>query len=82
MWDQGEEDDKIIAVHCDDPEFNHYRSIQELPPHRLRELKKFFEDYKALENKKVVVDDFFDEKEAREAILASIALYQKTKTST
>src|SRR5665213_3288005 len=30
MTDQGEADDKIIAVHADDPEYNHYNSITEL----------------------------------------------------
>src|SRR6188472_3872398 len=38
MRDQGEEDDKIIAVHAHDPEYNHYTSITELPPHRLTEV--------------------------------------------
>ena len=78
MLDQNEEDDKIIAIHLDDPEYNHYNSIKELPPHRLKEVRRFFEDYKALENKKVIVDDFFDEHQAREIVLKSIALYQKT----
>ena len=37
MIDQGEADDKIIAVHADDPEYAHYSSIDELPPHRMTE---------------------------------------------
>src|ERR1041384_1350309 len=40
--DRGE-DDKLIAVHADDPEYAHYGDIAELPPHRLVELKRFFE---------------------------------------
>jgi inorganic pyrophosphatase len=41
---QGEKDDKIIAVCADDPEFRHYTDIKELPPHRLAEIRRFFED--------------------------------------
>lgn len=41
---QGERDDKIIAVCADDPEFRHYTDIKELPPHRLAEIRRFFED--------------------------------------
>lgn len=51
MLDQGEQDDKIIAVHCDDPAFRHFNDISELPTHRLAEIKSFFEDYKKNENK-------------------------------
>ncbi|KAG2720102.1 hypothetical protein I3843_02G013700 [Carya illinoinensis] len=44
MIDQGERDDKIIAVCADDPEFRHYKDIKEIPPHRLAEIRRFFED--------------------------------------
>lgn len=77
MVDQGEADDKIIAVHANDPEYAHFNSIYELPNHRLQELRRFFEDYKALEKKMVVVEDFFDFDEAKEIILQSIDLYKK-----
>ena len=53
MKDQGKLDDKIIAVHADDPEFNHYKDVKELPPHISREVKNFFEIYKQLEDKVV-----------------------------
>ena len=77
MLDQGEADDKIIAVHAHDPEFSHYNSIRELPPHRLTEVKRFFEDYKILENKKVVVEDFLDRNEALSVLKNSIDFYVK-----
>lgn len=76
MLDQGEADDKIIAVHADDPEFSHYRSISELPPHRMMEVQRFFEDYKRLENKAVVVERFLDRPEALEVIKKAVDLYQ------
>ena len=45
MIDKGEKDDKIIAVCADDPEFHHYKDINELPPHRLAEIRCSLEDY-------------------------------------
>ncbi len=77
MIDQGEMDNKVIAVHAHDPEYNHYNSLQELPPHRMAEIKRFFEDYKALEQKTVIVKDFFDKKEALQIIQESLDLYSK-----
>ncbi|RYR10825.1 hypothetical protein Ahy_B05g079303 isoform B [Arachis hypogaea] len=44
MIDQGEKDDKIIAVCADDPEFRHFTDIKQLAPHRLAEIRRFFED--------------------------------------
>ena len=77
MLDQGEHDDKIIAVHVDDPEYNYYNSIEELSPHRMREVKRFFEDYKVLEKKSVQVKNFMGVKEAYKIINDSIKQYQK-----
>ena len=48
MIDQGEKDDKIIAVCADDPEYRHFKDIKELPPHRLAEIRRFFEDCESL----------------------------------
>ncbi|KAG6549157.1 hypothetical protein Mapa_009383 [Marchantia paleacea] len=75
MIDQGEMDDKIIAVCADDPEFRHYKDIKELPPHRLAEIRRFFEDYKKNENKEVAVNDFLGSESAIEAIGHSMNLY-------
>ncbi|KAM0885073.1 hypothetical protein ACQ4PT_030573 [Festuca glaucescens] len=75
MIDQGEKDDKIIAVCADDPEYRHYNDISELSPHRLQEIKRFFEDYKKNENKEVAVDAFLPATTAIEAIQYSMDLY-------
>nr|XP_027072658.1 soluble inorganic pyrophosphatase 4 isoform X2 [Coffea arabica] len=76
MIDQGEKDDKIIAVCADDPEYRHYNDINELPPHRLAEIRRFFEDSdKKNENKEVAVNDFLPASKAYEAVQHSMDLY-------
>lgn len=80
MIDNKERDDKIIAVHADDPEFNHFQDIDDLPPHKLKELRRFFTDYKALEyeGRMVTVEKFSGAKIARSVILEAVDLYVKT----
>lgn len=78
MWDQNEEDDKIIAIHEHDPAYNHLRDISELPAHTLNELQRFFEDYKALELKKVRIESFKGCVAAIEIIEKSYKLYDET----
>ena len=51
MVDEHGGDDKIVAVCVDDPSYAHYQTIEELPPHIMRELDRFFRDYKILEGK-------------------------------
>lgn len=48
MIDQGEMDDKIIAVAQKDPSVNYINDITEMPKHILNEVHQFFEDYKKL----------------------------------
>ena len=78
MHDQGHQDDKIIAVHVDDPEYAFYTSISELPPHRMSEVQRFFEDYKKLEKKTVKVEEILDRDAALQTIREAIAFYQAT----
>lgn len=77
MIDQGEQDDKIIAVHADDPEFKHYSDISELPKHRLMEIKRFFEDYKKNENKSVKVDEFLGSADSLKVIQDAMVMYKE-----
>jgi inorganic pyrophosphatase len=77
MLDGGEADDKIIAVAAGDPSVNHFNDISELPPHFKTEMRSFFEDYKKLENKTSVVEDFLGKGVAMEIILAAFDLYKK-----
>ncbi len=78
MLDSGEADDKIIAVAAKDMSVNHINDINDLPPHFIQEMKSFFEDYKKLENKEVVVEDFLGKDMAMEIINHSIEFYQQT----
>jgi inorganic pyrophosphatase len=68
MRDQGKADDKILAVHANDPVVNHILELEDAPPHAMTEIHRFFLDYKVLEEKEVVVDPF----EGRERALAVI----------
>ena len=77
MLDNGEADDKIIAVAAGDPSVNHFNDISELPPHFISELRSFFEDYKKLEHKSVVVEDFLGKKLAMEILKESFVMYKE-----
>ncbi|MEM9050968.1 MAG: inorganic diphosphatase [Bacteroidota bacterium] len=78
MLDEGEMDDKIIAVAANDMSVNHMNDISDLPPHLTKELRSFFEDYKKLENKSVLVEDFQGRETALQVVEQSIVDY-KTK---
>lgn len=76
MVDSGEADDKIIAVASGDPSVNHINDISELPHHFISELRHFFEQYKTLENKSVVVEDFQNSTVAKQIIHQAIIDYK------
>ena len=75
MIDNGEKDDKIIAIASKDPTVNHYTDINALPAHFFAVLKNYFEQYKVLENKKVAIDDFQDKETACKIIQDAIEFY-------
>ena len=77
MIDRGQADDKIIAVATQDASVSHINRVEELPEYFKVELKHFFENYKVLENKKVVVDEFQSLEKARQVIEESIIFYKK-----
>lgn len=75
MIDNGEKDDKIIAVATKDPSVNHYTNIDSLPAHFKAVLRNYFEQYKVLENKVVLIDNFQDKETAYSVIQSAIDLY-------
>ncbi|HNA16024.1 MAG TPA: inorganic diphosphatase [Ferruginibacter sp.] len=76
MIDNGEKDDKIIAVATRDPGVNYISDVDELPRHFIAVLKNYFEQYKVLENKKVEIDEFQDKQAAYKVIEEAIAYYK------
>jgi len=78
MIDNGEKDDKIIAVATNDPSVNHYSDIDSLPSHFKAVLKNYFEQYKVLENKVVLIDNFQPKETAYKVLEDAIELYAKT----
>jgi inorganic pyrophosphatase len=80
MIDNGEEDDKIIAIATNDPSVSHMKEITDLPQHFFNELKNYFEQYKVLENKEVIIDAFQPRTTAYKIVEDAIALYKETFT--
>lgn len=61
MIDDNETDTKLITVIDCDPRFKNINKLDDLDPHLLKEIKNFFETYKLLQNKKVIIKGFKDE---------------------
>jgi inorganic pyrophosphatase len=76
MRDQGKADDKILAVHANDPAVNHIRELKDAPPHAMLEINRFFLDYKVLEEKEVVVDPFEGRERALTVIRQALVDYE------
>ena len=79
MRDEKGIDDKIVSVSVHDPAFSHFTDKAEIPGHLLRELRRFFEDYKALEHKQVVVEDLLGPEDAVKIIREALELYRRLR---
>jgi len=77
MADDKGVDDKIIAVCIDDPAYEPYQRLADIPQHVMKEVDRFFRDYKTLEDKRVDVSDFYDQKRALEIIREARAAYDR-----
>lgn len=78
MTDELEKDAKIISVARNDMSVNYINELSELPPHTLTELRRFFEDYKKLEQKNVIVEEFVNRERAYGIIDDGLKLYNAT----
>jgi inorganic pyrophosphatase len=79
MRDEKGLDDKIIAVSVKDPAVSDYMDHTQLPAHLLREIRRFFEDYKTLEHKQVVVEDFMGPLDAIRIVREGLDMYRKLR---
>jgi inorganic pyrophosphatase len=77
MVDEGENDENILCVHVEDPQYEAFTHVNELPEHRLNEIKQFFKEYKNLEQKEVEVGDISGPEDAFEYIRRAIERYKK-----
>lgn len=78
MIDEGEQDDKIIAVPTHDPFKKHCKDLKDIEPEALNAIKSFFQTYKQPENKTVIVEKFLDRQQACNLIAKAQELYKKT----
>ncbi len=76
MDDGGKDDEKIIAIPFDDPTYNSYHDIIELPEHIFDEMRHFFAVYKQLETgKETAISQVQNAGEARRIIGESLDRY-------
>jgi inorganic pyrophosphatase len=79
MRDEKGIDDKIVAISVRDPAFSDYTDKSQLPPHVLREIRRFFEDYKTLEAKQVIVEDLLGPADAIQIIRDALEMYRQLR---
>ena len=75
MIDNERHDDKIIAIPFNDPNYNTYKDISQLPVHIFDEMTHFFRVYKELENKSTAVNEIDDSSCAASIIAQDIDNY-------
>ena len=81
MRDEKGTDDKIVAVSVHDPAYAYYTHHDQLPPHVVRQMRRFFEDYKVLEEKHVSIDHLQGPVEAVAVIDDALRAYQALRST-
>ena len=78
MDDDGEQDDKVIAVPSEDPRYDHIEDLEDITQQQLDEIDEFFETYKNLEaGKEVETQGWEDREAAYDAIEHAQDLYEE-----
>lgn len=76
MEDEKGMDHKIIGVASQDPQYNEFRSLDDIPEHKMKEISQFFAEYKELEQKRVEIYKFYGPDRARTILEESIERFQ------
>jgi inorganic pyrophosphatase len=79
MVDQGEGDEKILAVGEGNPRYADVKSYEDIYPHILKEITHFFSIYKDLEGKTVEVNGWKSAAEAKEIIAKAQKAFSEKK---
>ncbi len=77
MIDDGEGDDKIIAVPVDDPRWEEVKDLADINSHTIKEIEHFYSTYKKLQDKEVSVTGFKGKNDAMKAFEEGLLLYQE-----
>lgn len=78
MRDEKGEDEKILCIPKNDPLWNHIHSLDDVPPHLLKEIEHFFAIYKDLEHKEVTIEGWRDKAAALQVIRSTQERYRRS----
>jgi len=77
MIDDGDSDDKLIAVPIGDPRWGEVNDLEDINKHTLKEMEHFYSTYKKIQGQEVDVKGFVGKNAAKEAIKRSLNLYKE-----
>jgi inorganic pyrophosphatase len=77
MHDEKGVDHKVLCVAVGDPNQSEVESLDDVQPHRLVEIENFFQTYKLLEDKTVLVVGWRDRARAHEAMAGDRAAWDR-----
>jgi inorganic pyrophosphatase len=77
MEDGGEVDNKIVTVPAHNPRYDTIKSLKDIRKHTQKEIAHFFEEYKTLEEKHVVVAGWAGKNVALKILKKTREVYQK-----
>ena len=78
MVDGGDEDYKLISVVDVDPRYDHVKTLEDLSPFLLEEIKDFFANYKNLQTGDVKVGEYHGREEALQLIEECVRRYKNS----